>query len=132
MHGCFMVGNPGETKETMEKTLEFAKRLNPDTAQFFPMIPYPGTQAYQWAKSDGFLAEEDFPRWVTEDGLHKCVIRTKDLNPEEILAFCDKARREFYLRSTYLGRKIWQSICSFQEASRNLKSFNIFAKHLIH
>lgn len=131
VHGCFMVGNPGETKETMRKTLEFAKKLNPDTAQFFPLIPYPGTRAYQWAKSNGFLVEEEFSRWVTDDGLHKCVIRTKDLAPEEILEFCDKARREFYLRPAYLTRKLWQSVCSFQEASRNLKSFKTLAKHLI-
>lgn len=132
VHGCFMVGNPGETQETMEKTLEFAKKLNPDTAQFFPLIPYPGTRAYQWAKSDAFLVEEDFSRWVTEEGLHKCVIRTKDLTPQKILAFCDRARREFYLRPAYLTQKLWQSICSFQEARRNLKSFKVLAKHLLH
>ena len=132
VHGCFMVGNPGETKETMERTLKFAKQLNPDNAQFFPLIPYPGTKAYQWAKSNGFLVEEDFSHWVTEEGLHQCVIRTKDLSNEEILDFCDKARREFYLRPSYLARKFMQSICSFQEARRNLKSFNVLAKHLFH
>lgn len=35
VHGCFMVGFPGETKETMRQTIEFAKKLKPDTAQFF-------------------------------------------------------------------------------------------------
>jgi len=132
VHGCFMVGNPGESKETMEKTLEFAKKLNPDTAQFFPLIPYPGTRAYEWAKSNRLLVEEDFARWVTEEGLHKCVIRTNDLIPEGILAFCDKARREFYLRPAYLTRKLLQSISSFQEARRNFMSFKILAKHLLH
>jgi len=46
IHCCFLVGNPGETKETLQKTLEFAKVLNPDTAQFFPIMVYPGTEAY--------------------------------------------------------------------------------------
>ena len=45
-----MVGNQGETRETMEETLRLALRLNTDTAQFFPLIPYPGTEAYQWEK----------------------------------------------------------------------------------
>ena len=35
VHGCFMVGNLNETKETLESTLDLAKRLKPDTAQFF-------------------------------------------------------------------------------------------------
>lgn len=46
IHGCFLVGNPGETKETMEKTLQLAKDINPDTAQFFPIMVYPGTSVY--------------------------------------------------------------------------------------
>jgi coproporphyrinogen III oxidase-like Fe-S oxidoreductase len=44
-----MVGNNGETKETMQQTLDLALKLNTDTAQFFPLIPYPGTEAYDWA-----------------------------------------------------------------------------------
>jgi hypothetical protein len=45
VHGCFMVGHPGETKETMEQTLELAKQLTPDTVQFYPIMVYPGTEA---------------------------------------------------------------------------------------
>ena len=44
VHACYMVGNKGETQETMEKTLAAALRFNTDTAQFFPLIPYPGTE----------------------------------------------------------------------------------------
>ena len=46
VHGCFMVGNPGETKVTMQETLNFAKSLTMDTVQFFPLMLYPGTEAY--------------------------------------------------------------------------------------
>ena len=45
VHGCFMVGNLNETPASMEKTLDFAKALRPDTAQFFPIMVYPGTTA---------------------------------------------------------------------------------------
>jgi len=48
IHGCFMAGNQGETRETLKKTLDLAKKLNPDTAQFFPIMFYPGTEAYEW------------------------------------------------------------------------------------
>ncbi|MBN2127355.1 MAG: cobalamin-dependent protein, partial [Candidatus Diapherotrites archaeon] len=43
VHGCFMMGNRGETKESIKETIKFAKELDPDTAQFFPIMVYPGT-----------------------------------------------------------------------------------------
>lgn len=46
-----MVGNRGETKETMEQTFQLARRLGSDTAQFYPLLPFPGTEAYAWAKA---------------------------------------------------------------------------------
>ena len=51
VHGCFMVGNLNETPASMEKTLKFAKRLKPDTAQFFPIMVYPGTEAYRQSQA---------------------------------------------------------------------------------
>lgn len=51
------IGNKGETKETMEKNLKLALKLNTDTAQFFPLIPYPGTEAYQWARENGYTKD---------------------------------------------------------------------------
>ena len=51
IHACYMVGNQGETHETMKETLAAAMRFKTDTAQFFPLIPYPGTGAYNWAIS---------------------------------------------------------------------------------
>lgn len=55
VHACYMVGNKGETQETMEKTLAAALRFNTDTAQFFPLIPYPGTEVYFWAKENNYI-----------------------------------------------------------------------------
>ncbi len=43
-------GIPVRRKETMKETLDFAKKLKPDTAQFFPLMVYPGTEAFDWAK----------------------------------------------------------------------------------
>jgi coproporphyrinogen III oxidase-like Fe-S oxidoreductase len=45
-----MAGNQGETKETLLKSLRFAQEINADTCQFFPLMVYPGTEAYEWAK----------------------------------------------------------------------------------
>lgn len=130
VHGCFVVGNPHETPATMQATLEFAKRLDPDTAQFFPMMVYPGTRMYQWARKKGYLRSEDYNAWLTEEGMHNCVVDQPGLNGAEVRRFCDYARRAFYLRRGYVFKKLAQSLRDRHEAHRNIKAFYRFARHL--
>ncbi|MBI3378244.1 MAG: radical SAM protein [Nitrospirae bacterium] len=130
IHGCFMAGLPGETKETMKQTLDLAKRLNPDTMQFYPVMVYPGTEAYHWYKDRGYLITEDFSKWLTPGGLHNTVIKTQELSPGEMVKFCDDARRKFYLRPAYLFYKIRQMVFSPREIRRTLKSAKTFLKYL--
>jgi len=130
VHGCFMVGNPGETKETMQKTLELAKRLNPDTAQFFPIMVYPGTEAYEWAKRNGYLVTEDFREWLTADGLHRSLVSRPDLTADELVDFCDYARRDFYLRPRYVLSKLCQITTHPAEIRRIFKAGKVFARYL--
>ncbi len=130
VHGCFMVGNKGETKETMEKTLEFAMKLNPDSAQFFPLIPYPGTEAFYWAKENGYIKTYDYSKWLKEDGMHECVLNLPNLSSEELVNFCNYAREKFYLRPNYLFYKAIQSITNLDEMKRNLKAFAKLLKYL--
>jgi len=130
VHGCFMVGNPGETKETLEKTLEYAKRLNPDTAQFYPVMVYPGTEAYDWARRSGYLLTEDYSKWLTNDGLHATVLERPDISSQYLVNFCGRARREFYLRPRYIVKKLLQSFISISEFKRNLKGFRNLVKFL--
>jgi anaerobic magnesium-protoporphyrin IX monomethyl ester cyclase len=131
VHACFMVGNPGETRRTMENTLAFAKRLRPDTAQFFPLMVYPGTEAYTWASGNNFLTTRDFSKWVTPEGLHNCVLSTPELSAQELVDFCDHARRSFYLRTAYVSSKLAQIVRRPEEAGRILRSARIFFKYLV-
>jgi len=131
VHGCFMFGLPGETKKTIRKTIEFAKELNPDTAQFFPLIPYPGTEAYGWAKKKGFLLTEDYSKWLTPEGMHNTVISLSEVSNEELVEYCNKARREFYLRPSYIFYKLKQIMLHLEEAKRTFKSLPTFFKHLL-
>ena len=130
VHGCFMLGNKGETKETIEETIEFAKELDPDTAQFFPIMVYPGTEAYGHFKEKGFLESEDFSKWLTEDGNHYCIVSTPILSNKELVELCDKGRMEFYLRPKYIGKKVIQSITNPREIPRLVKSGKTFYKYL--
>ena len=130
IHGCFMVGNPGETRETMQATLKVAKSLNPDTAQFFPLMVYPGTEAYEWAKQNGYLITTDFAQWLTAEGLHRSIVSRPDLTAAELIQFCDHARRAFYLRPRYVFSKIAQIIRRPGEARRILKAAKTFVRYL--
>jgi radical SAM superfamily enzyme YgiQ (UPF0313 family) len=131
IHGCFLVGNPGETKETLEKTFRFALELKPDTAQFFPIMVYPGTEAYAWAKENGYLITEDFREWLTSDGLHNCVVSRPGLSNCELVEFCDRARRQFYTRPSYIARKFIHGLFDFQEMKRLAKGAVTLSRHII-
>lgn len=131
IHGCFMAGNFGETHESLEKTLDLAKKLNPDTAQFFPLMVYPGTEAYEQAVNNGTLTSVDFNKWLTPEGLHNTVINLPGLSAEDLVAWCNQARRSFYFRPHYIISKLWQLITQPKEARRTIKSLRIFYKHLL-
>ena len=130
VHGCFMAGNPGETKETMEKTLQLAKELNCDSMQFYPLIVYPGTEAYQWASQNNYLISKSFDKWALESGLYNCVLSFPHLKPEEIIAFCNRAFKEYYLRPSYIFMKLKKAIFDPREMIRTLKSAKTFFKYL--
>ncbi len=131
VHGCFMLGCPGETKETVRKTVEFGKELAPDTAQFFPIMVYPGTEAYEWAKKEGYLLTEDYSKWLTEEGVHNCLVSRPELSNDDLVALCDEARKEFYLRPSYISGKLKQMATHPGEIRRTLKSGRTFLKYLL-
>jgi radical SAM superfamily enzyme YgiQ (UPF0313 family) len=130
VHGCFIVGGPGETEETMEKTLEYAKRLNPDTAQFYPLMVYPGTEAFKWAQDNRYLLTKDYSKWLTKEGLHATVLERPHLSSQYLTRFCDRARKEFYSRPRYILRKTLQSLGNFHELKRNVKGFRSLIRFL--
>lgn len=130
VHGCFMAGNRGETRDTLQKTLDLAKKLNPDTAQFFPIMVYPGTEAYDWARNSGLMLTEDFSQWLTEDGLHRTIVSQPGLSAAEIVEWCDQARRSYYLRPRFIWDKLVQIVRHPRETRRLFKAFKTFFKYL--
>ncbi len=131
VHGCFMAGNPGETLETLAATLKMAIRLKPDTAQFFPIMAYPGTRLYEEYRTSGMLRTEDYREWLTDDGLHNCVVDLPGLSAEDLVNWCGEARRKFYLRPQYLFYKALQTVLHpATEGRRTIRAFSTFRKHL--
>lgn len=130
VHGCFMVGNPGETKKTMMETLEFSKKLHMDTVQYFPLIVYPGTEAYEWAKENNYITAKSYDEWLTPDGMHNCVLSTPEVSNQELVDFCNYARKKFYLRPSYMFMKGCECLTSKDDFVRTFKSFKTFKKYL--
>lgn len=122
VHGCMMVGNPGETRESMAETMKLAEELHCDSFQFYPLFVYPGTEAYEWAKTNGYLTTENFGSWINEEGGHNCVISLPGLSSEDMVKFCNEAFRRYHLNPGYLGRKMRQLIRQPKEGIRSFRS----------
>lgn len=88
IHGDFIIGNLGETKQTAAETIRWAKRLNPHTAQFQLANVLEGTPFHRVLKENGWLTpngEPDYP----------------DFSNEDIRRTAKQAYRSFYLSPQY-------------------------------
>jgi anaerobic magnesium-protoporphyrin IX monomethyl ester cyclase len=101
--GFFILGIPGETKETIFDTIRFAVALNPDIAKFHILKPFPGTEVYDELKSDGLITETDYDMY----GIHtRPVHRLPGISGDDLLALQKKAYRAFYLRPDKLASQM--------------------------
>lgn len=129
VHACYMVGNKGETKETMQETLKLALELNTDTAQFYPLLPFPGTEAYDWAKNNGYITGK-YDEYCKEDGTINCVLNLPQITSEEMVKFCDDARKKYYLRVSYIFHRLCMGLKYPDDLKRSLKAFIKIRKFL--
>lgn len=104
VHGCFMIGGPGETLETARDTIEFAKSLPIDTLQFSGLCAYPGTEFYKWVTENRYLVPKDWPDWVDENMEQRAIINLPGLSVDQINELVDKGLKEFYLRPMQMLR----------------------------
>jgi predicted DNA-binding transcriptional regulator len=128
--GCFMIGLPGETKETIEQTFQFAKKLNPDMAFFQQAVPFPGTEFYNWAKQNGYLITEDFDKWLDSNGRLDFLVSYQNLTNEELRKIRDNLMLRFYLSPKH----VWQTIThnlSFDEMRRVFNAAKEYFSYLI-
>lgn len=130
IHGCFILGAPGDTDESMQKTIQLANELDLDTAQFYPFMVYPGTEAYNRARAEQYLPEVSYAEWLTSGGQHNYLLQQTSCDSGKVLALCDQARRRFYLSPRYFLRKAVQMVSSPRERKRVVMAFTTFRKHL--
>jgi len=80
-HLTFSFGLIGETKESMQQTLDLALELDPYTIQFSISTPFPGTRFYEYAKAKDLLLTRDFGAY---DGMSRSVVRAEAVSAEEL------------------------------------------------
>ncbi len=97
IHGTFILGLPGETKDTIQETIEFAKRINPHTIQVSLAAPYPGTFLYNQAVQNGWL-DKDNAELVDEHGIQIAPLHYPHLSHEEIFGSLEDFYKRFYFR----------------------------------
>ena len=98
--GFFIFGYPGETPASLDRTIDYAIELDPDFANFYPAVPYPGTALYDKARREGLLASEDWSRM--EYSYYQ--LRGNGLDEQTVMDAIARARRRFFLRPRYLAR----------------------------
>ncbi|MBF0105392.1 MAG: radical SAM protein [Deltaproteobacteria bacterium] len=133
VHGCFMLGCPGETSETIKQTYSFAKKLGCDSAQFYPLFVYPGTEAYTWAKQEGYLKTEDFSQWLDLDGRHRCVIDLPGLAGKDLTQISERLTLKYHTRIFFILYKFKQLFINPVEFLRTMRSgIKYFARLFVH
>jgi len=98
VHGTFIVGLPGETRQTIEQTIDFAKQIDPYSLQVSLAAPYPGTELYRQAQVNGWLPAERAGGLVQDEGIQEAVLSYDDLSSEEMHAALERFYRAYYLR----------------------------------
>ena len=115
IHGTFILGLPGETRETIQQTMRFAKEMNPETIQVSLASPYPGTAFYDYAIEHGYIKPEDM---VDETGYQRCVINYPDLSGDEIYTAVEKFYKSYYLRPRYIFKSLKKMALHADERKR--------------
>ena len=100
IHGTFILGLPGETPETIEETIRFAQKVDPDTIQVSIAAPYPGTELFRQAEANGWLVTDAL---VDNRGAQVSALSYPNLASTEIT----RGTEEFYRRFYFRPRKIF-------------------------
>ncbi|MCC6347494.1 MAG: radical SAM protein [Nitrospirales bacterium] len=129
IHGCFVLGLPGETRETMEETIAFALRNPLTTVQFSGAVPFPGTKYFDYARQNNLLRAKRWDEWLT-DGEQSPVVDYPGLSKGEVEAQVDAALKKFYFRTSYMLRFLFATR-SRADLYRKIRGARNFLRYLV-
>lgn len=116
----FIVGSPGETKESLEKTLRFAVNARLDYAHFNKFVPYPGTELYARLMQEGYGFNFNSGCSITDNS---CFLYIPESLPKDYyMNFINYAHKKFYLRPGYILKRLL-SIRTWDEFIGQIRGF---------
>jgi hopanoid biosynthesis associated radical SAM protein HpnJ len=132
MHGTFILGLPGETAQTIQETIKFAREVNPHSLQVSIAAPYPGTELYRQAVENGWLPSDDGDGTVlvSNDGTQLAALSYPHLNHTEILDSVDLFYKRFYFRAGKLAEMSAEMFRHPGMVPRRLREGGEFARFL--
>src|SRR5207249_9943727 len=126
IHGDFIMGLPGETHETINNTIAFAKELDVETIQVSVAHAYPGTELYDYAVKNGFMVKDS---QMVDDGGHQLAhIQYPGLPADEILSAVHRFYDEYYFRPKAVFRILKKAAFDGSERKRLYKEAKAFMK----
>jgi hopanoid biosynthesis associated radical SAM protein HpnJ len=115
VHGDFIIGLPGETRESVRKTIDFAKRLDTETIQVSIAHPYPGTEFYDYVKNNGLITIDAM---TDETGHQLPNISYPGLDRGELVEWVERFYGEYYFRPRVVWRVVRKAIFDSTERKR--------------
>jgi hopanoid biosynthesis associated radical SAM protein HpnJ len=114
VHGAFILGLPGETKETIQETIRFAKEIDPHTIQVSVAAAYPGTFLYDQARKEGWLRDES-GELVMGDGFQVTSVEYPHLSHEEIFESVEEFYRKFFFRPRKIAGMLGEMLSDWNQ-----------------
>jgi hopanoid biosynthesis associated radical SAM protein HpnJ len=131
VHGTFILGLPGETRETIQETIRFAREVNPHTIQVSIAAPYPGTELHRQAVENGWLPDDDDSAMlVSQNGTQLAALSYPHLGRTEILDSVDAFYRRFYFRAGKIAEMSAELFRQPDMATRRLREGGEFVRFL--
>ena len=118
IHGDFIVGLPGETHESISKTIDFAKKLDNETIQVSIAHPYPGTEFHTYAQKNGLISLGNI---VDERGNQLPKVVYENLNEAELMNWVERFYSEYYFRPKVVWRMVRKVIFNNHDRKRLMK-----------
>jgi hopanoid biosynthesis associated radical SAM protein HpnJ len=126
VHGDFILGLPGESRESIRRTIDFAKELDVETIQVSIAHAYPGTELYDFAKKSGFIVGTE--RMVDDGGHQVAQIEYPGLPREHVMEMVHKFYDEYYFRPKAVFRIVRKAVFNGEERQRLYKEAKSFMK----
>ncbi len=126
VHGDFILGLPGESRESIRRTIDFAKELDVETIQVSIAHAYPGTEMYDFAKKNGFIVGTE--RMVDDGGHQVAQIEYPGLPREHVMEMVHKFYDEYYFRPKAVFRIVRKAVFNGEERQRLYKEAKSFMK----